>query len=198
MRRAVIASALAIVALGTAAFAVATPSGPANRTSGSPTQYVVVYEPGVAKAAARNAIRAAGGRLIRENKAVGVATAVSRNPNFITEAAASRALYGAVRNKPLGKLAPSFRPKLTVEQQSVLRRAMQKVRQKPSGSYRYSHGHSGPEPLANLQWDMQMIHATSDGSYRKNQGSDRVLVGVIDTGIDGNHPDIKRRTSTAT
>ena len=36
-----------------------------------------------------------------------------------------------------------------------------------------------------------MMHATVDGSYRKEQGSKKVLVGVIDTGIDGNHPDIK-------
>ena len=35
-----------------------------------------------------------------------------------------------------------------------------------------------------------MIHATVDGSYRKSIGDKRVLVGVIDTGIDGSHPDI--------
>ena len=35
-----------------------------------------------------------------------------------------------------------------------------------------------------------MIHATPDGSYRKEKGSNRVLVGILDTGIDGNHPDI--------
>jgi subtilisin family serine protease len=47
------------------------------------------------------------------------------------------------------------------------------------------------EPLADLQWDMDMIHATADGSYRKQRGSNRVLVGVIDTGVDGSHPDIR-------
>ena len=35
-----------------------------------------------------------------------------------------------------------------------------------------------------------MIHATPDGSYHKEKGSNRVLVGILDTGIDGNHPDI--------
>ena len=35
-----------------------------------------------------------------------------------------------------------------------------------------------------------MIHATVDGSYKKQKGSKRVLVGILDTGIDGNHPDI--------
>ena len=51
-------------------------------------------------------------------------------------------------------------------------------------------GGNGVEPLAPLQWDMKMIHATADGSYAKERGSKDVLVGIIDTGVDGNHPDI--------
>ena len=35
-----------------------------------------------------------------------------------------------------------------------------------------------------------MIGATPEGSYRKQQGSRAVRVGIIDTGIDGSHPDI--------
>ena len=35
-----------------------------------------------------------------------------------------------------------------------------------------------------------MIHATGKGSYKHQQGDTRVLVGIIDTGIDGSHPDI--------
>ena len=41
-----------------------------------------------------------------------------------------------------------------------------------------------------MQWDMAMIHATPSGSYGVQQGDRRVLVGVLDTGIDGSHPDI--------
>ena len=51
-------------------------------------------------------------------------------------------------------------------------------------------GGNGAEPLAPLQWDMKMIHATADGSYAKERGSKDVLVGIIDTGVDGKHPDI--------
>ena len=35
-----------------------------------------------------------------------------------------------------------------------------------------------------------MIDATPDGSYAVQQGSKDVIVAVIDTGIDGSHPDI--------
>jgi subtilisin family serine protease len=37
---------------------------------------------------------------------------------------------------------------------------------------------------------MQQIGATVDGSYRSQPGRPDVLVGIIDTGIDGSHPDI--------
>src|SRR3954470_6305624 len=47
------------------------------------------------------------------------------------------------------------------------------------------------DPLASRQWDMQMIHATAGESYARQRGSHQVRVGVIDTGIDGSHPDIK-------
>ena len=46
------------------------------------------------------------------------------------------------------------------------------------------------EPLSGLQWDMRQIGATTAGSYKVDRGSKRVMVGVIDTGIDGTHPDI--------
>jgi subtilisin family serine protease len=37
---------------------------------------------------------------------------------------------------------------------------------------------------------MKMIGATPEGSYRKQPGSKKVRVGIIDTGVDGSHPDI--------
>lgn len=44
------------------------------------------------------------------------------------------------------------------------------------------------DPLESAQWDMALIHAAE---ARATTGGDkRVLVGVIDTGIDGTHPDI--------
>jgi subtilisin family serine protease len=48
------------------------------------------------------------------------------------------------------------------------------------------------EPLAaHWQWDMRMIDATPSGSYRVNQGRRGVMVGIMDTGVDGSHPDIR-------
>ncbi|AQZ64751.1 Secreted subtilisin-like protease [[Actinomadura] parvosata subsp. kistnae] len=44
------------------------------------------------------------------------------------------------------------------------------------------------EPFASRQWDMRMIGA--DRAHAKAPGTRQVLVGVIDTGVDGKHPDI--------
>jgi subtilisin family serine protease len=49
------------------------------------------------------------------------------------------------------------------------------------------------EPFADKQWDMRMIDATPSGSYRVDQGRRGVLVGIIDSGIDGNHPGSQRQ-----
>ena len=51
-------------------------------------------------------------------------------------------------------------------------------------------GAIAPEPLASRQWNMAQIHATPEGSYAKELGDKGVLVGILDSGIDGSHPDL--------
>ena len=49
---------------------------------------------------------------------------------------------------------------------------------------------AGPEPLAGCQWDMRMIGAGPSTAWLNATGRG-VRVGVIDSGVDVNHPDIK-------
>jgi subtilisin family serine protease len=51
------------------------------------------------------------------------------------------------------------------------------------------------EPLGVCQWDMAIINATEAGSYTKATGAG-VTVGMIDSGIDFNHPDIAPNLDT--
>jgi len=51
-------------------------------------------------------------------------------------------------------------------------------------------GTPNAEPLGPCQWDMALINASEDGSYGSATG-EGVTVGVIDSGIDTNHPDIE-------
>jgi subtilisin family serine protease len=163
---------------------------PAVAAQGDEREFVVLYAKGVSLDAARAAVKAAGGTIVKENTAIGVATVRTRNPNFAAAANQPGALGGAARSKPIGYAPRLSRPnqredieRLTQERAAMAGRA---APARVDASRR-----RGPEPLADLQWDMAMIHATADGSYRKQLGSSKVLVGVIDTGIDGSHPDIK-------
>ncbi|HEU4354860.1 MAG TPA: S8 family serine peptidase, partial [Actinomycetota bacterium] len=50
-------------------------------------------------------------------------------------------------------------------------------------------GSPNTEPFAACQWNMALIHASDDGSYGLATGAG-VKVGVIDSGVDFDHPDI--------
>ena len=143
----------------------------------------MLYEPGVADADARAAIAAAGGTVRSSNTRLGYAVAESAAGDFTLRAERSSLLVGAARNRSIGT-SPSARPKrFDVEQ---LRG--ERVRTAPITES--AEAHTGEEPLAPRQWDMRQIDATSSGSYAKHRGSKKVMVGIIDTGVDGKHPDI--------
>jgi subtilisin family serine protease len=147
-------------------------------------EYVVLYERGASAAQGREAVKDAGGRIVSANDKIGVATVRSTNRDFIADAAREGALVGAARNRPIGHAPKTsvWQPQWGIERSGV------------SGK---GKGHWPPpapqdEPFAGAQWDMKMIGATSDGSYRRQPGSRKVRIGIIDTGIDASHPDISR------
>jgi subtilisin family serine protease len=150
-------------------------------------EYVVAYADGASAAAAHAAIKAAGGTIVKENTRVGMATVKSSNAAFIAAAGNQSALAGAARNQPIGKVPSGAREKDSVERLTAAERAAVKR----SATASSAHSVPNQEPLADKQWDMRMIDATPSGSYRVNQGSRGVRVGIIDTGIDGTHPDIR-------
>jgi subtilisin family serine protease len=166
---------------------VVLPTMAANGGSGTQeAEYVVLYEQGVSLEAAREAVEAAGGQIVKENTAVGVATVASSNVTFIADVADQPALDGAARNVPVGYQQPLQQAKrdgaaLTASDLAAAARAGSEV----------GASSATAEPLAGLQWDMAQIHATAGGgSYDVQQGDKGVRVGILDSGIDGTHPDI--------
>jgi subtilisin family serine protease len=146
-------------------------------------QYLVLYPDGASSAEGRAAVQAAGGAVVEENAQIGLAVVNSSSPAFVSRAtAASSGLVGAARNRPVGEARPTSaldreRAELAAAQVSAEAEAS-------------TASDSAQEPLAALQWDMKMIGATPEGSYKRTLGRSGVLVGVIDTGIDGSHPDL--------
>jgi len=56
-------------------------------------------------------------------------------------------------------------------------------------------GVSGPDPLSNCQWDMAAIHANA--ASRAKATGEGVTVGIIDGGVDFNHPDVAPNLNVA-
>jgi lantibiotic leader peptide-processing serine protease len=201
VRKVLLVALAVLVAAGLALPASAGPSGPAGTAAAAQPsgqlqsangEYVVAYADGASAAAARAAIKAAGGTVLKENARVGVATVKSGNPAFIAAAGRQSALTGAARNRPVGKLpSGAGTPRDDVERLTSAERAAAK-----SSASRTADA-PDQEPLADKQWDMRMIDATPSGSYRVNQGRRGVMVGIIDTGVDGTHPDIKPNFNAA-
>ncbi|MFL5882225.1 MAG: S8 family peptidase, partial [Actinomycetota bacterium] len=195
MRKILLVALAVLVAAALALPANAGPSGQApsaaqTQSSGAfqsaNGEYVVAYADGASTAAAHAAVKAAGGTIVKENTRVGVATVRSANPAFVRAAAGQRALVGAARNRPIGRIpSGSSAAKDEVERLTAAERAAAKAGSGRAGRV------PGQEPFADKQWDMRMIDATPSGSYRVNQGRRGVLVGIIDSGIDGNHPDLR-------
>jgi lantibiotic leader peptide-processing serine protease len=171
---------LCVVLLGAVA-ALGFPAAVAAKSAPRPQQYVVLYKDGASAKAAHKAIRAAGGRIVRENRAIGLATVTTRSSRFASRARAARAIAGAARNRIVGRGPNAGRqqpPRRDIENEGNGRHGPDNA-PAPTG-----------DNLSGLQWDMQMIGATPTGSYARQQGSAAVRVGIIDTGIDGSHPDI--------
>jgi subtilisin family serine protease len=159
--------------------------------AGPSTEYVVAARPGADLHAAADDVRAAGGRVVATNAAAGMLTAMAPAQGFVTRVGRQDTLLGAARNAPIGDVPRGARPgRDTLERLSAAERHAAKARTPGRGSTRRQPGVPAPEPLAGLQWDMAQIAATPTGSYARDRGTKKVRVGIMDTGIDGTHPDI--------
>jgi lantibiotic leader peptide-processing serine protease len=177
-----IAAVVAVAIAGVAGVA-----GSATAGSDGANEYVVVYKQGADLTAAHTAVAAAGGKIVSENKEIGVATVRTDAADFQQKAAEQGALEGAAVNEAIGQApADAVRARRdAVEKPAVANHRGGKAAKKLKGAQA-----AGAEPLADKQWDMRMMGATPDGSYSVQQGSHAVRVGIIDTGIDGSHPDV--------
>ncbi|MEZ0492819.1 S8 family serine peptidase [Kineococcus sp. TBRC 1896] len=164
-----------------------TQQGAATAQQGT-TRYVVLYDAGTSDVMARAAIAQAGGTVLSSNAEVGYALVESSAADFSAKADAAGGLVGAAADRSIGQApADAVSDVDAVEKLSDAERATLAGR---ASLKSLAARAKGAEPLAPLQWDMRAIGATPDGSYRVQPGSKKVTVGIIDTGVDGTHPDI--------
>ncbi|MDQ1712952.1 MAG: hypothetical protein QOE45_2402 [Frankiaceae bacterium] len=177
-------SLLSVVTTAATLFGLTVAAPPGAGAGTTTTEYAVVYASGASAASARAAVQRAGGTVVAENTEVGMATVRATRADFVRAVSRESALFGAAHNLPVG-YAPHDQ-RASRDQVEREGRADRGPRKPPKRA---------PEPLAALQWDMDMIGAPA--AHRVQTGDRRVLVGVIDTGIDGSHPDIAPNFSKA-
>jgi lantibiotic leader peptide-processing serine protease len=149
--------------------------------------YVILANDAGSVDLAVRSVRAAGGSVVRVNRAVGLVTASSNDASFATSLATKAGVAGVARDTVIGKTpSDALNRSKSVEQEGRLAEAVAASQ----AAAKQVDEDKRPEPLAGMQWDMRMIGATPDQSYEEQPGKKDVLVGVIDTGIDGTHPDI--------
>jgi len=179
----VVATTVALLATGTQAAGGA----PAVAAKQGTTDYTVILEEGRNRDMAEKAIRAAGGEITRTNDAVGVLTVKAPASGFIEQVSASDAVLGAAHVKPVGH-SPA-QPKVTQEQVKRAEVESENKTTKPNASPKGTKAATaGLDPLDGDLWGLKMVR--SDIARAKQAGDKRVYVGILDTGVDGTHPDI--------
>jgi subtilisin family serine protease len=137
-------------------------------TEGAAAQtYIVLYESHAVDADAAAAISEAGGSVVASYAQIGVVIARSASSTFAAEVEASQGAQVAATTA-LGVYGGVDHDDLVAEDVPV--------------------PNSDGEPLAGLQWDMQQINAFA--AHEITGGSDQVIVGDLDTGLDFTHPDL--------
>ena len=184
-----LAAVLVAGSLAVPAVTAAAGSGEATADTSGAREYVVLYADGVTAAAGRAAIEAAGGTVIREVGAVGLAQVITDNATFRTDVKVGGAVKGVARNHAVGTARQGMVHRFAEERALEDRASFT-----PGGGGANNAGgvgvaptKPGPETFSHLQWDMDMIDAPEAHATTKGDG---VRVGIIDTGIDASHPDL--------
>jgi subtilisin family serine protease len=170
--------ALTIAAAAGLAMALTTIAAPvAAAAPAAESEYTVLIEDGAARDAAVAAVTAAGGRVTRENAGIGLLVVKAPTGGFVERVSASAAVLGAAHTQPVGRIPEGPAPKREdVEKES----GGASTARKPAAA--------GLDPLDDQLWGLRMVR--SDVARKKQPGSKRVMVGILDSGIDGTHPDL--------
>src|SRR5690349_13543695 len=105
MRRRHTVAALVAFTLVTSLAALGAPAAgaPAAPRLQPSSEYTVLIARGASRDAAVAAVAAAGGRVLRENAAIGMLTVRAPASGFVLRVSASRAVVGAAHVRPIGR-----------------------------------------------------------------------------------------------
>ncbi|MFG6193907.1 S8 family peptidase [Nonomuraea sp. JJY05] len=185
----------AVVAM--AACSPGTSDTPSRPVSSAGPEYLVFYTEG-GQRQAQQAVERAGGTTLANDAKLGYLTATGGGARFVESVGADGSVVGVSPDRSIGFAEAGRAAPVTRRTGGAKARTVAALSTRGTGGAEARtvafpdarsliKGASG-EPLAGRQWDMRMIGA--DRANAKAPGSKQVLVGVIDTGVDGKHPDL--------
>ncbi|MGO4340165.1 S8 family serine peptidase [Pedococcus sp. 2YAF34] len=184
------AVALATSALAGTTAAAATHTATTQVGAAASTRYVVLADRAADADTLAEALRGAGGQVSSVNRAIGMVAVESTSSVFLARARALPGVQVAGRDGVVGRSPDAAKVKVAVlkEHHSSLRTSAG-ASAAGARSAQSAAATKGPsDPLDSLLWGMDMIKAPA--AHAKQLGDKRVRVGVMDTGVDGTHPDL--------
>jgi subtilisin family serine protease len=159
------------------------PTGATAAGDAEVSLFTVAAEDGVSAAAAAAAIEANGGTIVARNDSVGMFQ-VEATGDFAAAAVSAPELIGAATQRVIGQ-APNLTPRLDPAERAAAG---------ASAANRHRPG-VGMDPLDDLLWGLEMVR--SDDARRREPGERGVTVGILDTGLDAAHPDLRPNVNLA-
>lgn len=182
MRRARILAATAAIALATPALVSATAGAAPSTAGAAEASYIVLAKDGESATALAARLRAQGATVTNVNDAIGLVTVTSDDASFAQRARGLDDVQGVATDRSIGYSPTPARPKDEVEKEA----------RQSAGATRAARPAKAPkagDPLDGQLWGMDMINAVE--AHAIEQGDRRVTVGILDTGVQGDHPDLR-------
>lgn len=179
-----------------------------EQRTGSTTRQLVLAEPAASQEQVTAAIEQAGGEVAQSNQAIGLYT-VNGPSDLAQKLAQNPSITGTMEDSvigysPRGDIGEKKRQADDVEraraERPAARSTEQNITKAPPGQARgkgKAKQGSTPlvtDPLRDRQWNLDMIEADAAHQTTMGQGA---RVGIMDTGVEGNHPDINANFNLA-